>query len=247
MGKYIFRIDDIHPEMDWNNFFRLIDLFIKKGVKPLIGVIPDNKDQKICCNLFCNNFWSIISDLQKNGKLDIAMHGYQHLYATKDNGILGKFGMKCQSEFAGLPYEVQNAKIKKGKLILEEKGILTDIFMAPSHTFDKTTLIVLNENGFRYITDGIGLYPYRMYGITLVPQQMAWPRRVAFGVITICLHLNSVDDRFLKELENFISINRNNCCSFYNIDKGQMLLKDTINLFSRIALYVVYKIKRKNK
>lgn len=42
--KIALRMDDITADMNWDNFFRLKELFDKAGVRPLLGVVPDNRD-----------------------------------------------------------------------------------------------------------------------------------------------------------------------------------------------------------
>ena len=46
MAKYILRMDDIAPEMNWNLFWNYIEVFQSMDVL-LLRVIPDNKDQKL--------------------------------------------------------------------------------------------------------------------------------------------------------------------------------------------------------
>ena len=45
--KVIFRMDDICPDMNYEKFARARDMFIRYHVRPLLGVIPDNKDLKL--------------------------------------------------------------------------------------------------------------------------------------------------------------------------------------------------------
>ena len=74
------------------------------------------------------------------------------MYVTKSEGLLEKkFGYKNQSEFAGLDYLTQYIKILKGKEILENNGIETNVFMAPSHSFDDLTVRALHRLGFKYV------------------------------------------------------------------------------------------------
>ncbi|MBO5623235.1 MAG: DUF2334 domain-containing protein, partial [Butyrivibrio sp.] len=37
------RMDDITPDMDWDKFLRFKSLLDEHGIKPLIGVVPDNR------------------------------------------------------------------------------------------------------------------------------------------------------------------------------------------------------------
>lgn len=56
----------------------------------------------------------------------IAMHGYHHTFCSKAHGILNK---RINSEFAGLPYNIQYEIIRDGKAILESHNIYTNIFL----------------------------------------------------------------------------------------------------------------------
>ena len=49
-------------------------------------------------------------------------------------------------------------KADRKKLL--DRGIETKLFMAPGHTFDKTTLRALKALGFTHVTDGFGDLPY---------------------------------------------------------------------------------------
>ena len=189
--------------MDWQKFERIQNLFFEYGIKPIIAVIPDNQDEKIKINPPDSAFWQKIKGLENHGWI-IAMHGYQHKYTQENGGILK---IHTKSEFAGLPYKEQYDKIKKGKEVLENHGIKTDIFIAPGHSFDKNTLKVLKENSFNAISDGIALYPFKKYDILWIPQ-IAWqPRKFKCGIITFCLHPNTMQENDFKNLENFVKNN----------------------------------------
>ena len=47
MTKYLFRVDDVSEFMDFDKFDKLKKIFLKHNVKPLIAVIPENRDKKI--------------------------------------------------------------------------------------------------------------------------------------------------------------------------------------------------------
>ena len=176
--KIVIRLDDIAPGMDMGKFRRFKRLLDEHDIKPLIGVVPDNKDPKldnrndeikepIKDDMSEENphFWRMVRDLQTEGWI-ISMHGLNHVYTTKEGGLLP---LNRQSEFAGLSLEEQKSMIAKGKKILMSHGIATDFFMAPSHTYDKNTIEALLENGFRRITDGFGSVAYRRLDMTFYP------------------------------------------------------------------------------
>ena len=54
------RMDDITPDMDWQKFDRFKALLDSYGVKPLIGVVPDNKDEKLSIDPPREEFWDKI-------------------------------------------------------------------------------------------------------------------------------------------------------------------------------------------
>lgn len=207
-AKYIFRLDDICPTMNWGNFSKLQTIFEKYDIKPILGVIPNNQDTKLDRDPPRENFWQIIQGLQQKGWI-IAQHGYQHTYVTKDPGIIG---LNKYSEFAGLPYEGQYEKIKQGKALLED-NLKTAIewWMAPAHSFDENTCKALKELHFKYLTDGIALFPFKKYGLNWIPQQIWKPERKLFGIWTICIHPNSIDEDYLRHLERFVAQNLQHC------------------------------------
>jgi len=196
-----FRLDDITPDMDWNRFYRVKAIFDKYKVKPLIGVVPDNHDERLMRGEHYDDFWEYVASLEREGWL-LAQHGYRHVYETKSGGMLG---LKRASEFAGLPYEVQYEKIKNGQEILLRHGLSVKIFMAPGHTFDKYTLRALRKLGFTCVTDGFTKVPCRRQGLLFVPCR-SWAPRLSGGVDTICLHCNELGESDYRELENFLEM-----------------------------------------
>ena len=189
-ARYLFRMDDVTPTMNWEKFTALLALFRRFDVKPLLGVVPDNRDPKLQVKPPHRNFWDFIRGLVLRGEVEVAQHGYQHILASRTNQpfINSRFGLRPRSEFAGLPYEEQAAKIRSGRSMLSEQGIHTNVWMAPNHSLDRTTLRALADSGFTALTDGISLFPFKEEGIVCIPQQLWKPIRLPTGIITICLH-----------------------------------------------------------
>ena len=203
------RLDDITPDMNWERFYRAKEIFDQYKIRPLIGVVPDNKDKTLHKEESKEEFWGIIRALQSEGWA-VAQHGTFHCYETKDSGILG---INPFSEFAGLSYDAQFQKLQTGKLILEENGIRTDIFMAPGHTYDNNTLKALKESGFSVITDGLASKPYLEEGILCIPCRLRGFKRPD-GIDTVCLHTNLMDEQDMAELEAFCKTNQDVMVSF---------------------------------
>ena len=208
---YTFRLDDIAPNMRWDNYEWLKACFDRYGVRPLIGVIPDNRDPALLAfPISKSDFWEEVRNRQSCGWTN-AQHGYQHVYQTTSGGRLG---LGTQSEFSGLPYDVQLRKLRQGRDILRREKIDCDTFMAPSHSFDDLTLRALSELGFRQISDGHTLFPIQLGSLVHVPQLLATPRWMPFGIHTWCLHLNEMDSQQLDQVDRFIKRFRSRIISF---------------------------------
>ena len=244
-SKFIIRIDDVHPEMNHNKFNSLISLLNKFSINPILGVIPNNKDNSLVYSKEENNFWHKILCLQKKGAL-IAQHGYQHVYDTTNGGILN---FNVQSEFAGHSLEIQRKRMKKGKLILEERGLTPKLFMAPSHSFDSITLQVIKE--FNYgLTDGFGLWPEIKDGVLWIPQLFASPKSLGWGLYTICLHSDKMNDKAFNQLEMHIKKYSKSYIDLQDIDHyllhkhqyGRRLLNFLLTFIIKRVLYIKRKI-----
>ena len=163
--KIAVRLDDITPDMDWEQFHRLEKLLDQYHIAPLLGIVPDNQDENLKRNPARSDLGEQIKQWEAKGWV-LAMHGWKHIYTTKKAGL---FPLNCFSEFAGVKKEKQRDMIFDGKEKLQKMGVETNIFMAPAHSFDKHTLTALKEAGFQYVTDGFGEYPYEYRGLTFLP------------------------------------------------------------------------------
>ncbi len=204
---YLFRMDDITPGMDWHRFWALMQLFQRHQIKPLLGVVPDNRDPNLERSTHHPRFWEILRGLIKSDAVDVAQHGYQHILVHRPHAaLLGpSVGIRKElSEFAGDPFYDQDFRIREGRRILEHHGISTSYWMAPNHSYDKTTLRALLHNGFTAVSDGIALYPFSIAGLIFVPQTSWRARWMPLGVHTICIHTNEITPNQVKELRVFL-------------------------------------------
>lgn len=212
--KVAVRMDDIAPGMNWEKFLDFKSLLDEYGIKPLIGVVPDNQDgnldrkeenARFGKDLIPGDFWEYVRALQKQGWI-IAMHGYQHLYTQKKGG---SFPLNHFSEFAGLPFAEQAVMLEKGKRILESHGIKTDIFMAPAHSYDQNTLKALKKAGFCRITDGFGCRPYIWKQMYFYPVsfRLESSLKKKKGFTTMVVHTNTVNQ---KDMEKYRRIFQEN-------------------------------------
>ncbi len=193
--KIAIRLDDITPGMDWTKFNRLKAMMDAAYVKPLIGVVPDCKDPKLQIEPDRGDFWEYVKALEEDSGWVIAMHGVHHVYQTREGGLLP---LNYQSELAGLSFQEQSEMIAAGKHLLANHGILTDLYMAPSHSYDRNTLKALRENGFTKITDGFGKKPYTYEGMTFYPisfNKKSVLKDEGDGVVTLVIHTNTMTEK----------------------------------------------------
>ena len=101
--KIAVRMDDITPDMDWDSFSFFCGLFRETGIAPLLGIVPDNRDPKLHCESAREDFYEVMRALADEGYV-FAVHGLHHLYTTKRGGL---FPLNRNSEFAGLPCDIQ--------------------------------------------------------------------------------------------------------------------------------------------
>jgi predicted deacetylase len=204
MTRIAFRLDDVCPEMNWSRFAAFEDLFIRWSIRPLLAIVPNNRDPALAVSEPEPCFWEKMVRLRDDG-WSVAQHGFEHQCTIPDGGILGINGF---SEFASLPYEIQLDKIRRGKELLASHGLDTTIWSTPAHTFDANTLRVLRDLGFRYMSDGIALYPYDFMGLRFLPSQIGRPWKPPLGVVTIYIHANTITDREFGEFAAFIETRR---------------------------------------
>ena len=184
-ARYLLRFDDLCPTIDWSLWDPIEDLLVDQGVKPILAVVPDNRDPALVSGPPAPNFWERVRRWQARGWA-IGLHGYQHLAVNAEAGILG---FPTKSEFAGLPYEEQARKLRLGLEVFAREGVRPDVWVAPSHSFDLVTVAALRDLGIRTISDGMALRPYRDDRGTLwIPQQVALMRPLPWGVWTFCYH-----------------------------------------------------------
>lgn len=237
MSQYILRLDDASEHMDVRKWQRMELLLDKYAIKPLVGVIPQNADSELLAYEKDLDFWKKATDWQKKG-WEVALHGFDHRYITEEGGLNP---VNKRSEFAGVPLEDQKKKIREGVRILQEHGVETRIFFAPSHTFDENTLKALREeSNIRIISDTVANDVYERDGFTFIPQQSGRVRKLPFKVITFCYHPNVMQENDFLELEEFL---QKNAKSFVSV--GKLPLKNRGMGFLDKALRWLYFARRR--
>ena len=200
----LIRFDDLCPTMNWKIWEEVVNICFLNNIKPIIAVIPDNKDDNlnICENR--DDFWEHIKMLQEKG-FTVGLHGFQHLYTTSKSGILG---IQKRSEFAGIPLYKQKEMIKTGVEIFKRYGITPTLWVAPSHSFDANTLKALKDHNISVISDGFFRQQVIYKGFTWIPcKHWRMPESYGGGLWTCCFHFNNWTehdiDRFRQYAEKY--------------------------------------------
>lgn len=197
-ARYLVRFDDVCPGMNWGAFDEVERILDAHRVKPMLAVVPANVDPGLNVHAPSEAFWERVRGWQAKGWA-IGLHGYQHRYVTADAGIVG---INARSEFAGLPAAEQEDKLRRGLAIFAGEGVRADVWIAPAHSFDRTTLEILRRLGVDAVSDGFFLSPHRdRDGMLWVPQQLWGFKPRAFGVWTVCNHVNDWGAGELRRFE----------------------------------------------
>ena len=210
--KILIRFDDIAENMNWHLMSRCEKLFDELDIKPVMGVIPDNKDKDLLIYPKKENFWDVVKNWQSKG-WEIAMHGYNHIY-DKDTEKKDFFKYGGKSEFFGHTLINQSNKIKKGLKIFKKNNIKIRTFFSPNHTYDLNTFEALKSSGINEVIDGYGLKPYIENNIKFIPQLFYKPIFLPFGLQTTQIHLNYWSDKEFDKFYDLISKNYKKIISY---------------------------------
>lgn len=243
MAEYLIRLDDACPYMDREKWQRMEELLDKYSIKPLVGIIPDNKKPDLFISPEDSSFWSRVQKWIDKG-CSIALHGYDHVYIS-DGGMKGLNPFWKRSEFAGLSLELQREKIRKGYAVLKEHGFEPKFFFAPSHTFDENTIEALRlETNIRIVSDTIGRYPYRRGDFVFIPQICGHCVKIPVaGIYTFCFHPNTMNDGAFLALERFLENHRDHFTNFDSIDIDKIREKSLLDKFISSIFFGLRKIR----
>lgn len=199
-AQYLLRFDDLCPTMDRGRWERFLPLLERFAIRPILAVVPDNRDPELQVAPENPAFWNETRDLQTAGA-SIALHGYQHLCVAEGRGLVPLHRL---TEFSGAPLETQREWVRAGMAILRGHGLEARVWAAPRHGFDWNTVEVLREEGIAVISDGFACRPYRDRGEIWIPLQLWGPVKKRDGLWTICLHAQTASDDAVRGLETFL-------------------------------------------
>jgi hypothetical protein len=215
-ARYLIRFDDICPTMNWATWDRIEAVLSELDIRPLVAVVPDNRDAHLVVDSPRPDFWNRVRHWQSLGWC-IALHGFEHKYETAHAGLIG---INPYSEFAGLPAATQRAKLEAGLRVFADNGVRADAWSAPGHSFDATTVSVLVDLGIKVISDGYFWRPVRFMGATWLPQQMWRLRPMPAGLWTVCFHSNALHPRDIGSVEGPLRVFRPKVVSVQEVLEG---------------------------
>ena len=193
--EYLLRFDDLCPTMNWRVWDQIEDALIVRGIRPILAVVPDNRDPFLEIDDPRRDFWDRVREWQSRG-WTIGMHGYQHITLTEERGVVG---INPRSEFAGLTRDTQRQRLSSGLSIMDRESVAPQVWVAPNHSFDEQTVSVLHEAGLKVISDGLGMRPFRdQMQMTWVPHQIWRFRRMPPGTWTVGIHHNGWTPELLQ-------------------------------------------------
>lgn len=211
MLKYIIRLDDACPTMNEKKWQAIEMLLDKYNIKPIVGIIPDNKDSDFKYPKI-KDFWKKYPHKWQEKGWIIAVHGYNH-NLTKT----------IRTEFSSKSYKEQKKTLHAGYTLLRNQGLMPKCFFAPNHTFDDNTIKACKDLGiFEFISDGYAYYPYKYKGMIFLPSVFDTPHKVSSkGIFTFVYHPNNITEEKLIYLENFIKANLEN----FNVNIDYIITK----------------------
>lgn len=201
--KIAVRLDDINPRMDLRRFNDVKRMLDRYGVCPLIGVVPNNRDDGIAPAKEAIKDYDQMLIKLKNAGWIIAMHGVTHCYLDIS---------KNKSEFCGLSYDKQYELLKMGKECLEKTiGDEVCTFFAPSNRHDELTVAALKNLGFTHMSYGENdnvfgedmIYIPIARGIRQVIRLFRFYKK-RNGITTLVIHPNTTSDKLLARYDKLL-------------------------------------------
>ena len=236
--KILIRFDDIAENMNWNLMNKCEHLFDELNIKPVMGVIPNNKDSELLAYPKNEKFWEVVTKWQNKG-WEISMHGYSHVY-DKETNKKDFFEYGGKSEFFGHSLESQSEKIKKGLEIFKNRNIKVRSFFSPNHTYDHNTFKALKLFGIKEIIDGYGFKPYLENDIKFIPQLFYKPFFLPFGLQTTQIHLNYMSEKDFNSFSKLVKKNSQKIISYdeaLNLSSNSLIDKILNSFIKKILIF----------
>lgn len=245
MGKYIIRLDDACSTMNHANWNRMEQLLDKYSIKPIVGIIPDNKDKDFSWEKD-EEFWKRALNWQKKG-WTIAQHGLHHvLHRYEKIKEHYQLSHSTNTEFTGIPLQEQINMLQKGNEMIKEHGIYPCCFFAPAHTYDLNTVEALKKiEGIEFISDGYALRIFKKDDMNFLPSICDGPFHLPFGLYTYVFHPSVMKERDFLRIEKFLEKNYKNVISVDRINWRNIRKQGLIGIFLEYSIFFLRAIRKK--
>lgn len=205
--EFCIRLDDACPQMSVEKWGEMENILEKHGVKPIVGIIPDNWDEDFKAEAD-RDFWNKAIEWQNKGWC-IALHGLHHKLDYHEPKGYYQLSHSRKTEWAGKKEDEQFVMLEEGYDVLIKHGLIPKCFFAPCHTFDIETIRALRkmrEHGKEmFVSDGYAMHPYRKDGIDFLPTLFDTPHKLPInGIYTFVYHPNNMEKSDFEYLEEFL-------------------------------------------
>lgn len=194
------RYDDFSHSSNIDIERKLFDAAEKLGIGIMVGVIPfpDLSYSTIDPNKgvppprLTDEKLSLLREKLEHGVIEVAVHGFSHTNNSHTD---------IQSEFAGLPQNIQTRLLAAAKQSLETAlGHQVRIFVPPFNQYDDATIEALDKNGYKMLSAGMVASPrIEKHGLAYIPggpyphkfvntASMAAMQNMQDTLITIVIH-----------------------------------------------------------
>ncbi len=233
-ARYLLRVDDLCPTVNREPWFRLAALIEEHCLRPILAVVPDNRDPELRVSEHDESFWQQMYAMQRAGAA-IALHGYQHRTGSRGRSLVP---LHRNSEFAGVSALTQSTWIRSGIEMLRLHGLNPSLWAAPRHGFDEHSLRALRAEVIVGVSVGFAREPFVRGELTWIPQQLWGPLEKRSGLWTICLHVNTMTPR---QFDDFTAFVRGHTAQFTSVEEALAEFPPSrLNLMERLREIVAY-------
>lgn len=212
-ARYLLRIDDLCPTFKREAWLQLAALIREHRLRPILAVVPDNRDPELRVSEPDDSFWPQMRAMQQAGAA-IALHGYQHRVESRGRSLVP---LHRKSEFAGVSALIQRTWVRAGLEMLRMHGLNPTLWAAPRHGFDSNTLQALRAEGISVLSDGFTRETFLRGGLTWIPQQIWGPVEKRTGLWTMCLHVNTMT---VQQFDNLAAFIRDHAGQFTSVEEA---------------------------
>lgn len=165
--SYVIRFDDLGNGAELKDWQPWIDFLIRKNIKPVVCLIPDNFDSRIG-GAKEEELTVLMSNLKKINAVFL-VHGFRHNLNRKGKPFLSFYKSGELLNLENNRFQKLSEKISdiENRYLIKFSG-----YAPPAHMFDETFIEFVNFNSKNVspiINDLYGSYPYKYRNVNFIP------------------------------------------------------------------------------